>query len=324
MESTSKVFPVMIFLSPVYIGAIWSYGQIIGNIDKQVHNLPITFGIKPLLRYWKQHDVTNGGRYTAPCSALLYDYGFAPQLLLDDILYLIATYDYQVYGSMLVVNKSLNSMLKKFDAWGQFVEVVERRDNTDTAYSRKSYECIRMQIKGTQKYNVMGEPYAYICHGEMIETITEDRRHGRWSKRATHKHYRFDYEYKTEVYVYKRVPGEGEWKWKSWECVRIPGTKGDKRLYRIERTFNELGCVKETKHYRDGREYSPVGEFFENLIMTVVYVGAGALIGYSVWYNWPQISSKLAIYLSGNLNVLCSDIRWFFKEMDNRLEARRL
>lgn len=280
------MFQTCVFLSPVAIGVFWSTTEhlrrymaqqvkqrIIAHIPVNYHGAVMLPGAVALRRLWRQltrPDGTHNGAYTAPCCAIaehgIADIPYMPHLpqLPEDVLYLIAVQDYKVYASMMEVNKSLNTMLRQFDAWGEFVDVVQERKASHTQISESTI----MRLKA------LGDNRVYttdIKHGTTSLTRTNSGRSW-WNRTEEVSYYLFNVLHKYEYYVSERVIDDvdgaiREVRHKEFEREYSPNL-GIKRLS-VARKWDKNGKLVSTTHYRGDERYDPSNELAETLVIAV-------------------------------------------------------
>nr|SMH63463.1 Hypothetical protein FSTVLC9_428 [Faustovirus] len=215
------------------------------------------------------------------------------QLLPDDVLYIIGTADWQVYGAMVAVNRTLNAMLRPFDAYAAFTHEVEN----NYSEARTHYSLTKL-TRYSQIRNARHSDNSTILHGDVIGTETELVGTTRWSKRETRRRYRLGREVHVEIYIYRRIrdpitQAYREHRWKSWENIHCAPRRGDKCRYRIERIFNELDQVTQTCHYRDNVLYSPTQESIMYAAIVAIYGGIGIAMCYYTYKCGPTLFARI-------------------------------
>ncbi|QJX74255.1 hypothetical protein F-E9_502 [Faustovirus] len=317
------MFAVGVFFSPVILGVYWTgmdgykahIAQHLQDPEYTIFRISTNYSLRgavynylrKYLRRWLyggsrliKHIFTRpklGHSTITPVATEVVD---TVQLLPDDVLYLIAGCDWRVYGAMLTVNKTLNAMLRSYDTWGNFVEMIDWRRVGDNGSTTTTCEKSALILVGTKSFNATGDPTG-TYHGESIESTIYDRPRGNWSKTSVCSHFRFGKLHRTEIYLYTR---EGVDKStlqvrKLSERIYIPATAANKHSYKIAYEYGYSGDVTKVKatYYRDGRVYSPSDEALGAAIIYLVCASATCVLGYTVCKDWRLIRGAIGAVL---------------------------
>ncbi|AMN83457.1 hypothetical protein D5b_00025 [Faustovirus] len=264
------MFALAAFCSPVIVGAWWRlqktqlYGVVAGAYISHITDGTLWRKLR------HKHELQNRSL------PLTHENNTSP-VLPDDIIYLIGCQHYKVYAQMLMVNKTLNTMLKQFDAWGAFCKVTESKRYTECVYPGINITTVELTLVGTG-----GDK---IRHGETVE-YHERNKYGRVMKWEIHRHYRFGELLRYENYTIGRNHTSSEAKRKSYEVIYWPKTAHCKHRYRAEYWYDQYGHKCDSMHYRDGDYYSPVAEIIEMAALVIcgglVVAGIGVIVVNSV------------------------------------------
>ncbi|QJX71194.1 hypothetical protein F-liban_446 [Faustovirus] len=235
------------------------------------------------------------------------------QLLHNDILGIVALMHYQVYRSMLVVNKSLNKQLESVNPWNEFIDIAETSYTHE--YANEDHQRRYMVLKGSQhehnskSYNFDGVPVRGVFHGENVHVKTrnnmglreqnEERFHHRFGKLILHERWQ------------KRGPGK---LYKTWECAYSTNSKGEELKCII--TYNQNGSVESTNHYRNGQPYDPV---MEAAIKGAIIFGCVFISIVTISFvanNKDAIKERVRAVSHGDFSIIGKDLRRIGAELD--------
>lgn len=314
-----------VFCSPATVGVLWQY---IGKINTRINitsplRLAIVRGwfgamsMRPIWRRFARICVGDNPRYTLPSEAIA-EVAAPPQLLPDDILYVIAGNHLEIYSNMLMVNKNLNHMLRQFDAWNAFVEVVEikevTRDIDDNGFTNEYVNMILRDAPDREIMDNFDNVVKIVYHGESVKIHTskyhyahakiEERRNWRFGKLLSYERYDYDYCNITNKEI----------RWLSYKAIYTPKTSKTKHAYKVEYNYNRLGNIRTTLHTRDGKEYSPVEEFTETVAMVMTGGIMATFTGAIIYGNWCALCARFAVYKT-DASAFVGDIAWILQKI---------
>jgi hypothetical protein len=231
-----------------------------------------------------------------------------PQILINDILSFIATKDYQVYRSMLLVNKTINKQLGTINPWNEFTEIIEvdlSRQHSGT--KTHSYMIIKdsdFAIDNSTLAVIIGEENTlasgYMFHGESVSTHWQ---HYNGAHRMGEHRYLYKFGHLVKHTQYEQI-GLSGYKRLVYSCSYSKGPRGEQYMT-VGRYY--MGDRDVYVYYRDGKEYHPDEErLVKCTIIVVCIVALLTTVGF-VASNYDEVKLRVVAAAKGDLGPIRAD-----------------